>query len=57
MKSVTQPAFEKKASRRGSILGGGNTSDGFVIKILDKSGFSIDLKVITHAEIVIVSYS
>lgn len=43
--SATDPAFEKKTGRRASILGGGNTEDGHVIKLMQKNGFSIDLKV------------
>lgn len=43
--SVTDPVFEKKTGRRNSILGGGNTEDGHVIRLMQKNGFSIDLKV------------
>ena len=46
VKSVEGPTFEKKAGRRGSILGGGNTEDGHVIKLVQENGFSIDLKVV-----------
>jgi hypothetical protein len=56
VKSVTHPTFEKKANRRGSILGGGNTSDGYVIKILDKNGFSVDLKVLIFIKSVSIVY-
>ena len=46
--SVTAPLFEKKTGRRNSILGGGNTEDGHVIKLLHDKGFSIDLKVFIY---------
>jgi hypothetical protein len=44
--NVAGPVFEKKTGRRNSILGGGNTEDGHVIKLVQKHGFSIDLKVL-----------
>lgn len=47
VQSIEGPTFEKKTGRRGSILGGGNTEDGHVIKLMQKNGFSIDLKVTT----------